>query len=60
MKFYDEMKPLYLETDTSRVGLGAGLLQTREGTVCSRDEILENRILRPIAFASQSLSAKEK
>ena len=28
MKFYNDTKPLYLETDTSRVGLGAALLQT--------------------------------
>ena len=40
MKFYDEMKPLYLETDASGVGLGAGLLQTKEGTSCPKDETL--------------------
>ena len=34
MKFYDKMKLLYLETDVSGVGLGTGLLQTREGTIC--------------------------
>ena len=28
MKFYDDAKMLYLETDISRVGLGAALLQT--------------------------------
>ena len=28
LKFYDDTKPLYLETDTSGVGLGAALLQT--------------------------------
>ena len=27
MKFYDDTKPLYLETDTSGIGLGAALLQ---------------------------------
>ena len=28
MKFYDETKPLYTETDTSEAGLGAAMLQT--------------------------------
>ena len=28
MKFYDDTKPLYLETDSSRVGLGAALVWT--------------------------------
>ena len=28
MKFYNDTKPLYLETDASGVGLGAALLQT--------------------------------
>ena len=28
MKFYDETKPLYIETDASGVGLGAALIQT--------------------------------
>ena len=31
MKFYDETKPLYLETEASEIGLGATLLQTRDG-----------------------------
>ena len=29
MKFYDETKPLYIETGAYGVGLGASLLQTR-------------------------------
>ena len=33
MKLYDETKPLYLETDASRIGLGATVLQTRDATV---------------------------
>ena len=31
MKFYNDTKPFYLKMYTSRVGLGAALLQTREG-----------------------------
>ena len=34
MKFYEEMKPLYMETDAFRVRLGAAVLHTREGTSC--------------------------
>ena len=30
LKFYDVASPLYLETDTSGIGLGATLLHTRE------------------------------
>ena len=60
MKFYDEAKPLYIETDASQVGWGAALLQTRSGPSCPRDEILDNSILRPIAFRRKSLSSIEK
>ena len=60
MKFYDEMQSLYLETETSGIGLGAALLQTRSGTSCPRDKAPYNSILRPIAFVSKSLSSTEK
>ena len=55
MKFY-ETKPLYIQTDEPGVGLGAALLQTRRSTSCLREEASDNSILRPIAFASKSLS----
>ena len=58
--FFDETKPLYLETDASGVGLLARLLQTRNGTSCPRDMAPDNNILRPIAFTSKSLSSAEK
>ena len=61
MKFYDETKPLYLETDTSGVGLGASLLlQTTNGTSCPRHTAPYSNILQPITFASKSLSSAEK
>ena len=61
MKFYDETKPLYIETDASGVGLAAALLQTRSSTSCPRYESPDNSILGPIAFARKSLlSSMEK
>ena len=59
MKFYDDTKPLYLETDISRVGLGAAPLQTQEGTTCQKDIVPDNTILCPIAFASKTLMDAE-
>ena len=60
MKFHDETKLLYIETDASGVGLGAALVQTRSNTSCPRDEVLDISILRPIAFSSKSLTRAEK
>ena len=60
MPTIDETKPIYLETDVPTVGLGPGLLQTREGTDCSRDEASDNSTLRPVTFESKRLSAAEK
>ena len=59
MKFYDDTKLLYLETDASRVGIGAALLQTWEGTICQKDMVPDNTILYPIALASKSLTGTE-
>ena len=55
MKFYEEIHPLYLETDSSEVGLGAAQLQTRNGICCPRDKVPDNSILRPIAFVCKIL-----
>ena len=59
MKFYDDTKPLYLETDTSGIGLGAVLLQMHKGTACQKDIVPDNTILFPIAFASKILTGAE-
>ena len=53
MKFYYETQPLYLETDASRVRLGAALLQTRSGTRYPRDKAPDNSILRPYHIGQQ-------
>ena len=44
MIFYDDTKLLYLETDASRVGLGAVLLQLYEGTTCQKDVAPDNTV----------------
>ena len=59
MKFYDDTKPLYLETDASGISLGAALLQLRDNTTCQTHMAPDNTILCPIAFASKSLMGTE-
>ena len=53
-------QPLYLETDASGIGVGTILLQTRDGAPCSEDTAPDNTMLRPIAFASKSLTGAEQ
>ena len=59
MKFYNETKCLYLETYASSIGLGAALLQTRDGATCPTNAASDNTILRPILFASKLLTSAE-
>ena len=59
MKFYDDTKPLYLETDASGVGLEAALLQLHNNTTCQKGMAPDSTILWPIAFANKSLTGAE-
>ena len=59
MKFYDDTKPLHLETDASGICLGVALLQTCKGTACQKDVVPDNTNLCPIAFACKSFTGAE-
>ena len=60
MKFYDETKPLNIETDASGVGLGTYLLQKRSNINCHRDKTPDNSNLRLIVVASKSPTGQKK
>ena len=60
MKFYDDTKPLYIETDASGISLEAALLQLRDNTSGQRDTASDNTILHPIAFVSKNLTGAEQ
>ena len=54
MKFYEVSKPLYLElTDASSIGLGAGLLQVRDGINCGQGS--EQHSIAPHCICKQGL-----
>ena len=59
MNFYNDTKPLYLETDVSGVGLEAALLQLHNNATCQKGMVPDNIILHPITFASTSLTGAE-
>ena len=60
IKYYEKSTPLCIETDASGAGLGAALLQTRDNMTCHRDEVPDNSIFMPIAFASKINNGAEK
>ena len=55
LQFYDTKKPLYIEVDTSKKGIGAVMLQgdSTVPNMAKSDEIPTN--LRPISYASKTL-----
>ena len=59
-EIYDRCRPLYQKTDASGVGLGAQLLQMRDGMKYGHDEVLNNVTLHSIIFASRSLSNTDR
>ena len=60
MKFYEETRSLYLETDASGIGPGATLLQINNGATYSRNIAPDNTVLRTIMFASKSQTSMEQ
>ena len=60
LQFYDARKPLYMEVDTSKKGIGAVMLQ--EDPIMKDDSKPGSDIpmnLRPILYASKTLSSTE-
>ena len=57
LQFYDANKPLYIEVDTFKKGIGAVMLQGDSivSNTAKSDEIPTN--LRPISYASKTLSS---
>ena len=53
MKFDDDTKPLYLETDASRIGLRAALLQLWDNTSCQKGTAPHNTILHPMHLQAE-------
>ena len=59
LQFYDANKPLYIEVDTSKKGIGAVMLQGDSivPNMAKSDEIPTN--LKPISYASKTFSSTE-
>ena len=55
MQFYDKTKSLFLETNASKVGFGAGLLQGRGGMNYGHEKVTGNAKVFLMAFASKRL-----
>ena len=60
LQFYDSDKPLYIEVDTSKKGIGAVMLQ--QDKIMRNESKFDDEIptnLRPISYASKTLSLTE-
>ena len=57
VEFYNEKEQMYLEIDGSSVGLGANLVQVRDGMWFPKNEAPNIAALWPIAFVSKSLTS---
>ena len=67
LSYYDKDKPIFIEVDASRQGLGAVLLQGdishADVSICNQTDgnyLLLRESLKPIGYASKSLSEAEK
>ena len=59
IQFYDLQKPLYIECDASKQGIGCVMLQPDDNIASNKvDGIPSN--LQPVAYASKSLSETEQ
>ena len=59
IQFYDPQKPLYIECDTLKQGIGCVLLQPDDNIPSTlQDGVPTN--LRPVAYISKSLSEAEQ
>ena len=56
MNFYDDTKPLYLETDVSGIGLGVALLQLRDNMGCQKDTAPGQHYPLPNCICEQQLN----
>ena len=54
VNFYDEARLLCLETDALGIGLGAGLLQVRNGMNCRCDKVPGNATLHPLLLPAKA------
>lgn len=62
LQYYRPKEDLYIESDASKIGLGAALLQVNKQEISDDDkeEIPTKNSLRPIAYASKALTETEQ